>query len=229
MSSYNGLLLVDKPTGPTSHDIVDRVRKALGIRAVGHAGTLDPFASGLLILGLGKGTKALTALVGHDKTYHIQATFGATTDSFDRTGKILQTFPPQASPSPEALEQALASFRGEQDQRAPVFSAIKKGGRKLYELARAGLITEAERPVRRITIHELRLLENDWPTLHLVANVSSGTYIRSLVDDLGRTLGTGAYVSELKRTSVGEFSLTHALDGNHLERAAIEQALIPLP
>lgn len=214
MTSFDGLLLIDKPSGPTSHDIVDQVRRALGIRAVGHAGTLDPFASGLLILGVGKGTKALTALVGCDKTYEIEAHLGRSTDTFDRegvdTGKSFEDEPPTL----EQVEAALTLFRGVIEQKAPLYSAIKRQGKKLYELARAGTATEEMRPTRTVTIHELTLLEYTWPTLTLRARVSSGTYIRSLVDDIGRTLHTGAFVQELRRTKIGEFDVRKAIQND---------------
>lgn len=228
MPDIQGLLLVDKPTGPTSHDMVDRVRRVLGIRAVGHAGTLDPFASGLLIMGVGKGTKALTALVGHDKTYEITAILGKRTDTFDREGKILEEKTPEHFPTVEEIEHALLPFRGPIKQKAPLFSAIKQGGKKLYELARAGTATEEQRPIRDVTIHRLELVEYAWPTLKLVAEASSGTYIRSLVDDIGSTLQTGAYVEELRRTKIGDFDVADAVDGNHLEKDTVIEQLIPL-
>lgn len=226
MTSYDGLLLVDKPSGPTSHDIVDRVRRALGIRAVGHAGTLDPFASGLLILGVGKGTKRLTALVGHDKVYEIEARLGQRTDTFDREGQPLGTPYQCEPPSRDVIEAILPHFRGAIQQKAPLYSAIKRQGKKLYELARAGTATEEMRPVREVTIHELELLEYTWPTLKLRAHVSSGTYIRSLVDDIGTELGTGAFVQELRRTKVGEFEVKKSLSESQLSKDAILSTLL---
>lgn len=233
MNSPNGLIFVDKPTGPTSHDIVDRVRRALGIRAVGHAGTLDPFASGLLILGVGKGTKMLTALVGHDKTYEIEARLGAQTDTFDREGKIVAELSPErlevlkASPiSTEMIEAALIPFRGAIKQKAPLYSAIKIKGKKLYELARAGKATEELRPVRDVTIHELTLIDYHWPVLKLRAQVSSGTYIRSLVDDIGSLLGVGAYTQELRRTKIGAYLVEGAIDGNMITQEEIARRLV---
>ncbi len=229
MPDYHGLLLLDKPPGPTSHDVVDRVRKALGIRAVGHAGTLDPFASGLLLLGVGKGTKALTALVGQRKTYWVQARCNASSDTFDRTGVITPVETPRTAPSPAELTAVLEEFLGEQDQRAPIYSAIKREGKKLYELARAGTITDEERPVRRVTIYDLSLASVDWPTITFCVTVSSGTYIRSLVDDIGVRFGTRAYVEELRRTHIGTYAVQGALVADRLTREALEQALLPLP
>ncbi len=229
MTSLDGLLLVDKPSGPTSHDIVDRVRKALGIRAVGHAGTLDPFASGLLILGIGKGTKALTALVGLDKTYEIEARLGARTDTFDREGAVMTDTRPITPPTEATIEAALQRFRGPIKQKAPLYSAIKRGGKKLYELARAGTATEAMRPERDVTVYELTLKEFAWPRLVFVARVSSGTYIRSLVDDLGNALGVGGYVQELRRTRIGTHMVDDAANGEGMTREGIEKALLPIP
>ncbi len=226
MTPFDGLLLVDKPSGPTSHDIVDRVRRALGIRAVGHAGTLDPFASGLLILGIGKGTKRLTALVGHDKVYEIEAKLGQRTDTFDREGQPLGEHYQGEPPTREAIEALLPHFRGDIQQKAPLYSAIKRQGKKLYELARAGTATEDMRPVRDVTIHELELLDYAWPALKLRARVSSGTYIRSLVDDIGTELGTGAFVQELRRTMVGEFDVAQAVHGDALTQSTIQASLL---
>ncbi len=229
MPEYHGLLLVDKPPGPTSHDIVDRVRKALGLRAVGHAGTLDPFASGLLLLGVGKGTKALTALVGQQKTYWVQARFNAQSDTFDRLGVITEVVAPKSAPPIAEIEAVFSQFLGEQDQRAPIYSAIKRQGKKLYELARAGTITDEERPVRRVAIHELHIVDVAWPVITFAVTVSSGTYIRSLVDDIGVALGTRAYVEELRRTHIGSYSVQGAILGDALKQDTVAAALLPLP
>ena len=227
METLNGLILIDKPVGPTSHDIVNRVRRSLNIRAVGHAGTLDPFASGLLILGIGKGTKSLTALVGVDKVYEVEAKLGATTDTFDREGVIKEVVAADTiPPSQQRVEAVLKLFVGAIQQKAPLYSAIKLKGKKLYELARAGTATEDLRPVRDIVIHELTLLEYAWPTLKLRVHSSSGTYIRSLVDDIGATLGVGAYCQELRRTKIADYDVKNAIDGNTITAEKIDQALI---
>ncbi len=222
MTSPNGLLFVDKPSGPTSHDIVDQARRLLGTRRIGHAGTLDPFASGLLILGVNNGTKALTNLVGLEKTYEIEATLGYRTDTFDREGQpIGEPFAGHA-PSREDVDIVLAGFRGTVEQKAPLFSAIKRQGKKLYELARAGVATEDMRPTRTVTIFSLELLDYTWPTLKLRAHVSSGTYVRSLVDDIGAALGTGAFVQELRRTHVGSYDVLEAIS---LQKSSKDDAL----
>lgn len=226
MTFLDGLLLVDKPSGPTSHDIVDQARRLLGTRRIGHAGTLDPFASGLLILGVNKGTKALTGLVGKEKTYEIEAILGRRTDTFDREGQPLGELFTGPAPSQEDIEAVLARFRGTIEQKAPLFSAIKRQGKKLYELARAGTATEDMRPTRTVTIFSLELIDYTWPTLKLRAHVSSGTYVRSLVDDIGASLGTGAFVQELRRTHVGSYDVLEAISlGEQTKEGAIRSLI----
>lgn len=204
------LLLIDKPAGMTSHDVVDRVRRVTGTRKVGHAGTLDPFATGLLIVGVGAGTKKLTALVGLDKTYEAVARLGATSTTFDPEGTITDTAG-VTRPTRDDVERVLARFRGTIEQKAPLHSAKKIGGKKLYDLARAGTATEEMRPVKTVMISELELTAYDWPTLAFRVSCSSGTYIRSLADDIGRALGCGAYLESLRRTRIGTFSLDRAV------------------
>ncbi len=220
----DGFLFIDKPAGMTSHDVVDVVRRLTGERRVGHAGTLDPFATGLLILGVGKATKELGKLIGLNKKYEAVLMLGATSDTFDREGVItvMGRGEPMRSPSgrPEGrhvglplrddIESTLDQFRGGYDQRAPIFSAKKIKGKKLYELARAGTATEAMRPIKRVIISSLHITHYAFPFLHLHIQCSSGTYIRSLADDIGRALGTGAYLTELRRTHVGDFSIEQA-------------------
>ncbi|MFA5854135.1 MAG: tRNA pseudouridine(55) synthase TruB [Patescibacteria group bacterium] len=203
----SGFLLVDKPVGPTSHDIVDKVRRALHTRKVGHAGTLDPFASGLLILAVGAMTKQLSNFVGLDKAYEATMHLGASSDTMDRTGKVEQK--ECAVVSEELFLKTLEKFRGEIDQTPPMFSAKKIGGKKLYELAREG--KEIERPPVRVTIHELELVSYSWPTAVIRTRVSSGTYIRALADDIGKALGCGAYLEELRRTKIGTYSVENAV------------------
>ena len=206
-SDISGFLLVDKPTGPTSHDIVDVVRRALKTRRVGHAGTLDPFATGLLILAVGKATKEISKFVGLDKTYEAAIRLGATSDTMDRTGVIEAMACGVVGEA--AVDGILEKFRGGQLQTPPMYSAKKVGGKKLYELAREG--KEIEREPVKITVHELELLSYDWPYLKIRARVSSGTYIRALAHDIGQALGCGAYPEELRRTRVGDFDVTNAV------------------
>lgn len=206
--SPSGFLLVDKPIGPTSHDIVDVARRALRTRKIGHAGTLDPFASGLLILAVGKATKEISGFVGLDKAYEATLRLGARSDTMDRTGTVTEQ-PACAPVSQAAFEAALANFRGAIDQIPPMYSAKKVGGRKLYELAREGV--EIERKPVRVTVHELELVDYAWPIAQIHTRVSSGTYIRALADDIGTALGCGAYLEELRRTEVGPYHVKNAV------------------
>lgn len=226
---HNGLILIDKPEGLTSHDVVDRVRRLLKIRSVGHAGTLDPFASGLLILGIGSGTKSLTSLVGLDKSYTTTLRLGRTSSTFDREGEIKVTKPDPSPPNEVEIERALPSFRGSFEQRAPLFSAKKRQGKKLYELARSGQATEEMRPTKLITIYSLTLEDYAWSHLRLSLRCSSGTYVRSLADDLGRALGVGAYAETLRRTNIGSFSIEQALDLASLTEDLVQKNIFSLP
>lgn len=223
----DGLLLIDKPAGITSHDVVDAVRRIAKTRAVGHAGTLDPFATGLLILGINKATKWLTDLVGLDKTYEAGLLLGETSDTFDPEGAITPW--PEAITTPpdqKKIEQALEAFRGTFEQRAPLYSAKKLKGKKLYELAREGKAEESMRPTKLVTIQELRIQSYIFPSLELFIHCTSGTYIRSLGDDIGRALNTGAYVKTLRRTSIGAYSIAQAHSLPELRSETLSQALL---
>ena len=224
----DGFLLIDKPAGMTSHDVVDRVRRLTGIRQIGHAGTLDPIATGLLILGIGKATKAINALVGLDKTYEATLILGATTETFDREGMVVVGTDRKPIPTIDTINRALDKFRGGYDQRAPLFSAKKLHGKKLYELARAGTATEEMRPVKHVTISKLETGEYEWPKLRLVIDCSSGTYIRSLADDIGRELDVGAYMDELRRTRIGPYLVENAATLPNLDLKVIHNRLLPL-
>lgn len=209
MNELNEILLIDKPAGITSHDVVDRVRRIYKTRRVGHAGTLDPFATGLLIIGVGKATKQLQNYSGLDKTYEATARLGATTDTYDLEGHISPEVKTQdlASPPPLSkpdIEATLFSFLSGYEQKAPAFSAKKVKGQKLYELARKGEDVEHLRPTKKIDISEIELLSYAWPDLRFRVSCSSGTYIRSLAHDIGQKLGCGAYLTELRRTRIGE-------------------------
>lgn len=206
----DGLLLIDKPAGWTSHDVVAKLRGILKIRAIGHAGTLDPFATGLLVLGVGKGTKRLTALVGVDKEYSATIRLGATSDTFDKEGVIVEQNAAK-EPTRDEIESALNKFRGGYDQLAPLHSAKKIGGKKLYDLARAGKATEEMRPMKQVKIEKITVVEYQWPDLKIDVKCGSGTYIRSLADDIGRELGVGGYCIELRRTTVGDFDVKNAV------------------
>jgi len=222
MESPSGFLLIDKPPGPTSHDVVDMARRALGTRKIGHAGTLDPFASGLLILAVGKMTKEISKFVGLDKEYLAKLKFGATSDTMDRTGKI-EELPQPPLVKRGALEDILEKFRGEIDQVPPMYSAKKIGGKKLYELAREG--KEIERKPVRVTVHELELLTYGWPFAEIRTRVSSGTYIRALADDIGKALGCGAYLEELRRTKIGPYDVKDALKPENIALTSLRASL----
>jgi tRNA pseudouridine55 synthase len=208
----SGFLLVDKPSGPTSHDAVDMVRRALHTRKVGHAGTLDPFASGLLIMAIGAATKQISRFVGLDKEYEAVIRLGAVSDTMDRTGKIEHMA--CSVVSEPAILETLERFRGGILQTPPMYSAKKVGGKKLYELAREGKVIERE-PVL-VTVHELALVSCEWPYLKIRARVSSGTYIRALAHDIGAALGCGAYLEELRRTKIGSYAVEDAIPADQL-------------
>ncbi|MBI5654090.1 tRNA pseudouridine(55) synthase TruB [Candidatus Uhrbacteria bacterium] len=203
------ILLVDKPAGMTSHDVVDRVRRIFKTRRVGHAGTLDPFATGLLILGIESATKELSKYVGLDKTYVATARLGATSTTEDPEGEITERTAYDV-PRTEDIETALDRFRGGYLQTASAFSAKKVGGKKLYELARRGKLEGVEIPKKQVTISELKVLKFEWPLLTFEVSCSSGTYVRALARDIGEALGCGAYLTELRRTRIGEFGIGDA-------------------
>jgi len=211
----NGFLYINKPVGPTSHDIIDRVRRISGIRTVGHAGTLDPFASGLLIVGVGReATREFPKLVGLDKRYLATLRLGATSDTDDRTGVLANSIWHMANgPTKEEIDAVLKKFTGKILQIPPMYSAKKIKGKKLYELAREGKTFERA-PVAieiySISIENYSLLPTHY-SLVIDIHCSSGTYIRALARDIGEALGCGAYLEELERTAVGPFTLDEAV------------------
>jgi tRNA pseudouridine55 synthase len=208
-----GLIIVDKPVGPTSHQVVALVRRGSGIRKVGHAGTLDPRASGVLVLCLGAATRLSEYLSGSTKEYEAVVRFGVSTRTFDGDGEITRRS--DRSPTRREIEQALPSFRGAIQQRPPPYSAIKVQGRKAYELARAG--DDPELAPRTIEITRLELRAYQPPDLTLRVECSAGTYIRSLAHDLGEMLGPGAFLAGLRRTRAGPFTLEQATPWPMLE------------
>lgn len=203
----NGLLVLDKPSRVTSHDVVQRVRRALRVRQVGHTGTLDPMATGVLVICVGVATRVSEYLLGHDKAYRATIRLGVETDTYDATGEIVATHTVNVERT--ELEQALAQFVGALQQVPPMHSAIKRDGQKLYELARAGI--EVEREARPVVIHAIELLDYQAPDVSIDVRCSAGTYIRSLAHDLGAALGTGAHLNALRRTQVGPFGLDQAI------------------
>jgi tRNA pseudouridine55 synthase len=205
-----GFILINKPAGITSHDVVDKLREITKIKKIGHAGILDPFATGLLILGIGREfTKKLSVFQKKDKEYIANLRLGAESDTFDRDGKIVER-KVERIPEREEIEETLKIFLGEIEQIPPAFSAKKIGGKKLYELARKGIKVEPK--PQRVKIYEISILEYKFPYLKIKVKCSSGTYIRSLANDIGKKLGCGAYVEELTRTKIGEFSIENAIE-----------------
>ncbi len=210
----DGLLVVDKPGGISSAGTVDRVKRALGVARAGHGGTLDPIATGVLAVCLGAATKLAQYILADDKAYEADGILGIEMDTLDRTGAVVAEHP--VAVTREAMIAALASRVGEQDQLPPMFSAIKQGGRRLYHLARAG--EDVARAVRRIRIDELALLAFDPPRFRIAIACSKGTYVRSIVADLGTQLGCGAHLAELRRTRSGSLTLARAVTLDQIHR-----------
>jgi tRNA pseudouridine55 synthase len=212
---HSGLILVDKPSGPTSHDVVMAARRGTGEKRVGHTGTLDPLATGLLILCVGAATRLSDFLRGKDKRYVARVRLGQSTDTYDAHGYARAVS--RAIPERAAVERALAKFRGRIEQKPPAFSAVKRGGRKAYEYARAGEDIELE--ARVIEIYSLELVEWKPPEFTLDVFCSSGTYIRSLAHDLGQALKCGAHITGLRRTASGPLDVRQAVTFDALKQA----------
>jgi tRNA pseudouridine55 synthase len=214
----HGVLVIDKPLGPTSHDVVQLVRRAFGTRAVGHAGTLDPMATGVLVVGVGEATKLLHYLSGVDKVYLATITLGTLTDSLDAQGRVLETRPLPADLSLAAVSRVAAGFVGEQLQRVPEISAIKQAGQPLYQRARRGEVVDA--PERQVHVHALDVLRVEEATIELRVHCGKGFYVRSLARDLAAALGSVGHLSALRRVASGAFSLTDAVDAACLSQAS---------
>ncbi len=204
----NGVLVVDKPKGPTSFDVVQTVRRALKVKKAGHTGTLDPMATGVLAICLGDATRIVQVLTDGDKGYDATVKLGVTTDTLDAEGKTLLT---RAVPAltRDGLETVFAKFRGPQLQTPPMYSAIRKDGKRLYELARAG--EEVEREARPVTVHALTLNDFSSDELKLSVRCSKGFFVRTLAADIGEALGCGAHLTALRRTQSGPFSIARAV------------------
>jgi tRNA pseudouridine55 synthase len=220
----DGVLVVDKPEGPTSHDIVDRVRRALGERRVGHTGTLDPFATGVLPLCLGKATRLARFLVEGEKAYRASVRLGFATNTDDRTGEPLGEPRPVTTLRRAAVEEALAALVGTFDQVPPAFSAKRVGGRRLYELARRG--EAVPRQAAQVTVHAIDLIAFEGDRLEIEVRCSAGTYVRALARDLGERLGVGGHLTGLRRTRSGPFDLAQAVPADDLTDAP--RRLVPL-
>lgn len=210
-----GFLVVDKPAGITSHDVVARVRKATGVRKVGHAGTLDPMATGVVVVAVGRVTRLIRFIQDLPKEYLAVAAFGIATDSLDADGVILEREP--MSLGAADVERVLARFRGRIEQLPPMVSALKVGGERLYEIARRGETTERE--ARPVDVYELEMTEftpGPYPEVRLRVVCGKGTYVRSLADDIARALGGRAHLTSLRRTRVGSLTVDRSISGDDL-------------
>lgn len=223
--SVTGVFLIDKPVGPTSHDVVDVLRRITGEETVGHAGTLDPLASGLLIVGIGREfTKRLGEFKGLDKTYEAKVVLGQESATYDREGELT----PISGREPDGaeVEKTLQYFARSHQQLPPIFSAKKIHGASAHRLARQGKAVELKPSA--VEIYSIKLVDYSYPQVSFTAKVSAGTYIRSLAHDMGQKLGTGAYLSNLRRTNIGDFSVTQAIKLDEIKSLAdFERARIP--
>lgn len=229
-NSINGLILIDKPAGWTSHDVTNKIRHLINVKKVGHTGTLDPMATGLMVVLIGKATKLAKLFEGDDKQYLAQATIGQTTDTQDSQGKIIQTRKANDLPK-ELIEKVFRSFEGQIGQIPPMFSALKVNGKKLYELARKG--KEIKREPRLISIYNIKIYNialDDFPKVDFLVDCSKGTYIRTLCHDVGQKLGYGAHLSSLRRTKCGRFDIKRAVKLDEIinDPGLIEKMLISI-
>ncbi|MBX4197114.1 tRNA pseudouridine(55) synthase TruB [Candidatus Saccharibacteria bacterium] len=224
----DGILLVDKPKGWTSHDVVAKARGIIKAESgqkikIGHTGTLDPFATGLLVLVLGSYTKRAGEFSKLDKTYEAELTLGATSTTGDREGKMSRLKTVDGKPGKDEIETVLMEFTGKIQQKPHIYSAVKVGGQRAYKLAQKGQKIELE--PREVTVYSLRSTFYQYPKLCITVKVSSGTYIRSLAENIGQKLRTGAYLSALRRTEVGSFFVNEAIGIDKLSFGLIEQHL----
>ena len=226
---FEGVLLVDKPQGITSHDVVDRLRRKLQMKRIGHAGTLDPMATGLLIMLVGKATKVSQFLISLDKSYEGTILFGIETDSHDADGEVVNETPLPEPLDEQLLLNSMKEFLGDQYQTPPMFSAKKVAGVPLYKLARKGKTVERE--PRFIRISSLKLLAWDPPEAKFSMSCSKGTYVRTLAHDLGKKIGCGAHLNNLRRTQIDRFDVTEASTLETIEQTSLadfSRLLIPV-
>lgn len=224
-----GFLLIDKPFGATSHDVVNQVRRRLGVRRVGHAGTLDPVCTGLLVVAVGPATRLLRFLSLEPKEYEGVMKLGEATATQDAEGEVVSSADPSGI-TLDALGDAAQSLVGELQQLPPMYSAVKVGGKKLYEYARAG--KEVEREPRTVTVHRFEVHSLEMPLARFRVRCSGGTYVRTLVHDLGESVGVGAHVVELRRTAAGVFRVEDAIPPEEASQGRVlppEEALEPMP
>jgi tRNA pseudouridine55 synthase len=227
-SELEGVLLIDKPTGMTSHDVVDRVRRILRMKRIGHAGTLDPMATGLLIILVGKATKLSQYLMSLDKEYEGTIKLGETTDTQDADGDVMLTRPVPALTEAQ-LRETMATFIGDQYQTPPMFSAVKIDGVPLYKMARKG--EEIEREPRFVRISSFETPRIALPEIDFVMRCSKGTYVRTVAHDLGAKLGCGAHLSSLRRTATGKFVISQCLTLDQIQALSlpeIDKRLVPV-
>jgi tRNA pseudouridine55 synthase len=226
-SPLDGAILIDKPAGPTSHDVVDAIRDWFGIKKVGHCGTLDPAATGLLVIVLGKGTKLSEKLMASDKVYEGAFRFGETTDSYDAQGEIVSTAPVPPL-SLEQLNAEAGKFEGDLMQTPPMVSAVKLDGVPLYKLARKGV--EVERKERLVHIYRFGFTDYQAPLAWFRIACTKGTYVRAIAHELGQRLGCGAHLHSLRRTASGQFDISQAFQFEEVlrwEPARLQQHVIP--
>jgi tRNA pseudouridine55 synthase len=226
-SPLDGALLIDKPSGPTSHDVVDAIRRQFGIKKAGHCGTLDPNATGLLIIVLGRGTKLSEKMMSDDKVYEGTVKFGETTDSYDADGELTGSLPVPLM-TLDQLNAAAAEFVGDQMQTPPMVSAVKIKGVPLYKLARKGI--EVPREARLIHIYQFRFASYSEPLGQFKIACTKGTYVRSLAHELGQKLGCGGHLATLRRTAAGKFDVANAVTLDavlKLTTAELEKRVIP--
>ncbi len=229
VNDFEGILLIDKDSGCTSHDVVDKVRRCLKMRAVGHAGTLDPLATGLLVILVGRATKVSQYLMSLDKVYEGEFKLGEETNSHDCDGEVVATLPVPENLDAEGIKKHMASFLGDQYQTPPMFSAKKVNGVALYKLARKG--QEVERQPRFIRVSAFDLLEWNKPFGKFRLACSKGTYVRTVCNDMGKRVGCGAHMTALRRISSDKFDVANAVTISELSQmnpSAIKKLLIPV-
>jgi len=215
-----GIVVIDKPSGMTSHDVVAQVRKRFNMKRVGHAGTLDPLATGVLVILIGRSTSLFEEFCGMDKAYRATLILGRKTDSADILGKTLSLRAFEGITREDIL-RAFDRFSGEIDQVPPMVSAVKFKGKKLYELARSGIVVD--RPARRVKVHHLQLESYAPPDIRFIMKCSKGTYVRQLAEDIGEFLGCGACISQIQRTQVGPFTIDYAVSLKELNESHIRR------
>lgn len=220
----DGILNINKPTGMSSFDVVRVVKKVAKTKKVGHTGTLDPEASGVLPICIGRATKLVDYIMSDYKIYEVELKLGITTDTYDREGKVLQTS--EVNLSENDVKEVIKSFVGEIDQVPPMYSALKVNGQRLYNLARQGI--EIERKSRKIHIYNIDILSVDLPVVHFIVKCSKGTYIRSLCYDIGEKLKCGGTMWNLKRTQTGSFNILNSIELDQLNVDNIHNYLIPM-